>query len=363
MRLRNTGLFLLLLITGLVLLSGAALAQDGVIVDGLDNPRALFYAPDGTLWVADAGRGGDVAVTGAFGPAQAGATGAVYRVAPDGSRTTFAFGLPSIANGPEILGVHDVYDSGDGTVWLLIGQGAVPGAGNPISPFSYSLVQLDAATARVLTYVDIYSHEAANDPDGQGIDSNPMKLAVGQDGAIYIADAGANSVWRWTAETGLETFHTWDDNPVPTSVAVGADGSLYVGFLTGFPFPVDGSRVERWSPAGELLETFGGLTAVVDLLVAPDGTVYAVEMATFDQGWMPNTGAVVSVSASGVTALAEGLNFPYALAISPDGTLVVSLNSAYGTAGGAVIAPLGGASGAGNSGEEAPLPAATEESS
>lgn len=356
MRVRFLLLVLVLLI--LVPLGSGAAAQTTTLVDGLDNPRGLFFSADGTLWVADAGRGGDVTANGVFGPAQAGATGTVYKVAPDGTRTVFTFGLPSINAGGEVLGVHDVYDGGDGTVWLLLGQGAVPGAGNPSSPFSYALVQLDAATLRVITFVDIFSYEAANDPDTFGVDSNPMKLAVAADGTVYIADAGANAVWRWTAADGLSTFATWADNPVPTSVALGADGSLYVGFLTGFPFPTEGSRVERWSADGTLVETFGGLTAVVDLAIAPDGTLYAAQLATFNQGWQPNTGSIVTVSAAGITPVAEGVNYPYALAVRADGTVVASINSVYGEAGAASVVVVSGESSAGEG--EAPAPAATE---
>jgi sugar lactone lactonase YvrE len=139
-------------------------------------------------------------------------------------------------------------------------------------------------------------------------------------------------------------FASWsvDDNPVPTTVAVGPDGSVYVGFLTGFPFPSEASRIEVYSPEGELAQTFEGLTMVTDLLLGDDGTLYAVQMADSfgDQGFNPESGSVVAVSEDGIVPVVEGLNFPYGLALTPDGGLVVSLNAAFGEPGTGMVIPL-----------------------
>ena len=40
-------------------LTGAGLAQPTVVMQGLDNPRGLAFGPEGALYVAEAGRGGD----------------------------------------------------------------------------------------------------------------------------------------------------------------------------------------------------------------------------------------------------------------------------------------------------------------
>ena len=66
--------------------------------------------------------------------------------------------------------------------------------------------------------------------------------------SVVIANAGCNCLMQWTPEDGVSVLTAWDfstDNPVPTSVEFGPDGDLYVGFLTGFPFPEGASRIER----------------------------------------------------------------------------------------------------------------------
>jgi hypothetical protein len=145
---------------------------------------------------------------------------------------------------------------------------------------------------------------------------------------------------------GLLPFATWDidDNPVPTSLDFGPDGDLYVGFLSGFPFAAEGSRIERWSPNGELVETYEGLTLVTDVLVDDEGVIYAVEHAAGfgDRGFIPDSGRVVIVTpGSGITPVLEGLRTPYGLAQGPAGRLVVSVATADASGTGMVIAVEG----------------------
>ena len=135
----------------------------------------------------------------------------------------------------------------------------------------------------------------------------------------------------WSADAGLEVAVVWDfesDNPVPTAVDIGPDGDIYVGFLTGFPFPAEGSRIERWS-GGELVETFEGLTAVTSVLVTDDGDVYAVEFGVF----RPRLGSWTCGESFGRWHR-NGIRWTspvhMVLAQAPDGTLVVSTNSIGG---------------------------------
>jgi DNA-binding beta-propeller fold protein YncE len=322
-------------------LSGlAVLAQDEEpLASGLVGPRQITYASDGTLFIVEAGSGGDVEAEGAFGPVTVGQTGRLTAVSPEGEQTVLLDNLVSMDGGQRGAMAALVTDD---TIWLALGEGPAE------LPFEDALVmavvELDRETLETRQVIDVFAAEEAENPDGDITLSNPSDLALAEDGTLYIADASANTVWTWTEEDGLHVFASWsiDDNPVPTTVALAPDGNLYVGFLTGFPFPTEGSRIEVYTPEGELVQTYEGLTMVTDVLVTEDGTVYAVQMADSfgDQGFNPESGSVVTVSEDGIEPVAEGLNIPYGLALSPDGTLVVVVNAFFGAPGSGMVIPL-----------------------
>lgn len=312
----------------LLMVFGAALplaAQDAdVIASGFSGPRNITYDADGNLYVVEAGVGGPVEVEGTFGsPVNAGGTGQVSVVAPDGETSIWIAGLTSIDNGQR--GAMDVMFSGD-SVWLALGEGTEG------TPFSAAVVELSAETMRVQRYIDIWSVEAAENPDGDIVLSNPSDLAMSADGTLYIVDASCNCVFTWTEADGVSVFASWsveEGTTVPTALALSPEGDLYVGMFSGWPHEAGTAFIERRSADGELVETYEGLTMITDLLVAEDGTLYAVEMAENfgDTGFIPDSGRIVAVSADGITPVAEGLNLPYGMAITPEGDFAVAVNA------------------------------------
>jgi outer membrane protein assembly factor BamB len=326
---------MLLFVSLIGLLASAAFAQDDVAT-GLNNPRQLFLADDGTLYIAEAGAGGEEEVTGPFGPAGAGLTAQISAVSADGEISVILPDLVSMDAGfGQIEGPMAVVVTED-SYWVLLGMGPAE------SPFEDSyveaLLQIDRESGDIVDWADLGTFEEANNPDGsQELVSNPADFAVADDGTIYIADASGNSLLTWTAADGLNVFVAWpggDENAqaVPTSVAIGADGSIYVGFLSGFPFAAGSARIEQYSADGELLQTFEGLTLVTDVLVSDMGDLYAVEMASGfgDTGYIPESGRIIKVTADGAEAVAEGLNFPYGFTMDADGNFLVTVDSAFG---------------------------------
>jgi len=338
---------LALALTLLVAATLPTLSQDEaspVIADGLNNPRGLFYAADGTLYIAEAGLSGDLQADSNFGPVSYGLTARVLAVAPDGGEATVVVdGLLSSNAFENVVGVNAIYVTDRDMRWLVLGNAPENADG-----LKAGVLILDPEGIQA-GFIDLGAYEVQNNPDNDFLVSNPSDIDYAQNGNFYVIDASGNALYTITAEAAINVFHVWEDLPVPTTVDVAPDGSLYVSFLTAFPFDIGGARIEHWSATGELIETFDGLSLVTDVLVGDDGTVYAVEFATDfgDQGYEPDSGAVVSVSANGITPLAEGLNYPYGLAMSPDGTLVVSINSAFSEPGsGAVVTVSGAAAGA-----------------
>ncbi len=314
--------------------AASALAQSGLeaVASALDHPRGLAYAADGTLYVAEGGRGGEVMMDTPEGQQGFGSTGRVSIIAPDGTQTVALSNLPSVGDsGPSGIAVTD------SSLWL------VTAGGPPNVILTGSLIELDRASLRPLRIIDLMGHEAATNPDGNEIDSNPVGVAVSADGTVYVVDAGCNCVLTWTEADGLQTFHAWPENPVPTSIAFDPDGNVVVGFLSPAPFTPGSAKVEVWTPGGELLATYDGLTMVVGVAVGADGTIYATELTTGMGPQGPGPGAVVAVGPDGITPVLENLAAPYGLAVSPDGRLVVDTNASFGPPGlgEVVVVPTG----------------------
>ncbi|MBN1963583.1 MAG: ScyD/ScyE family protein, partial [Anaerolineae bacterium] len=237
----------------------------------------------------------------------------------DGTATDAVFGLPSYNMGMETLGVYRAIPQGD-SLWVVFSGS---GAGTFGAFWGDSVVELDAATLAARRVINLQGFEAANDPDGNGYDSNVSDIAWGPDGTLYITDAGGNDLLSWTEADGLQVVAAWPDNPVPTSIEVAENGDFYVGFL-GAGLAPGAAKIEHWS-GGELVETFAGLTTVTDILLAGD-TLYAVEMLSFSEAG-PGPGRIVTVDSMGATPVAEGIPAPFGIAMGPDGDLYVSFGT------------------------------------
>jgi hypothetical protein len=306
-----------------------------LVAGDLYAPRGLAFDANGKLFVAVAGKGGDTQISAPSTEnpnetttVSAGLSGEVLGIDKDGKAAPVLTGLPSYATPNETVGVYRVYPKGD-SLWLVYSS-AGPGA-----HWADSVVELDAKSLMTKRVINLYPYEAANNPDGNEIDSNASDIAWTADGTLLITDAGANTLYSWTEKDGLKVVATWKENSVPTSVKVAANGDIYVGFLGAGLAPGAG-KIERWS-GGKLAETFGNLNAVTDILLDGD-SLYAVELTVITaQG--PGPGRVVKVDAKGATPVAEGLISPFAIAKSADGAFYVTFGTvafAPGMSGGVV---------------------------
>ncbi len=134
--------------------------------------------------------------------------------------------------------------------------------------------------------------------------------------------------------------------PVPTSVTVGPDGALYVGELTGGPFPAGGASVWRIADGEEPAVYATGFSSIMGLGFAPDGTLYVAElvhdglMGLFT-GEAPPIGAVMSVAPGGgeptMVATGEQLMALGGLDVGSDGAVYVSTGTVMGPGAGAIV--------------------------
>jgi sugar lactone lactonase YvrE len=342
------------------------------VVGGLDSPRGVALGSDGTIYVAEAGKGGTApcVIHPELGHICFGDTGRIAAVV-DGVASDLVTGLPSaITDTGETIGPSGVTVDADGVVWFLVGgpgAGAAEGRDGVPDGAAAKMGQLYrvGTDGTAESVVDLAAYETANNPDAaqpgnEGPDSNANGLTA-SDGSVIVADAGGNDLLQVAADgtvTPLAVFPvsmqpvpvdpnaspdpnaSVDPNaspamipmdPVPTSVVVGPDGAYYVGQLTGFPFPPGGASVFRVVPGEDPTVYASGFTNVIGLAFGSDGSLYVLEishdgLANAAPGGPP-MGGLWKVPAGGGTPeliASDGLVMPGGLAMSGDGTLYIS---------------------------------------
>ena len=352
-RLRRTFIPALLVAAALPVAASAS-PQTGpqaqIIATGLSNPRGLAFAPDGRLYVAEAGRGGDghCILTGDGQQACYGESGAITRIDPLGieAPARVVTGLPSIApaGGFGATGPVDISFLGGGNAQVAIGLGAAGSARAGVGSKSHllgSLIQVNASGGWKAG-ADVAAFEEAQNPNQDGLDSNPYGVAALPSRHV-VADAGANAIFEVRANGQIRTLATFAPRQVqapggamipmqavPTTVVQGPDGWLYVGQLTGFPFPVNGANIYRVPAQGGTPEIAAtGFTNIVDMAFDRDGTLYVLQIGNglAAPGGPPLNapGKLIRVNQNGTQSVVyAGLFYPGGLAIGPDGNAYVT---------------------------------------
>ncbi|MGZ8595237.1 MAG: ScyD/ScyE family protein [Actinomycetota bacterium] len=315
-----------------LMLSGSAVAA----VPSYDFVTPVFglaAAPNGNLFVADAGQG-------------------VVKLSADAGSLV----VP-------LRGVDDVAPLGHGRLFALTGGGPRPRDG--------SLYKIVAGHRHRVASLSAY--EAAKNPDGGEIDSNPYAVAALGSRRALVADAGGNSVLFVNARGGVNWVATLPDELAPTdnakqlagcpdappdfaficdlpdeipaqavatSVAVGPDGAWYVGELKGFPGPIGMSKIRRIEPGTRHAHcgtdprcsvAFDGFTSIVDLSFGPDGMLYVTEIdeASFlalEVGAGSKGGTVNACQLGGYcTKVAKDLPMPTASTVGKGGQLYAAI--------------------------------------
>jgi hypothetical protein len=358
-----------LLLAGLAFVPAAIEADVGdglTIASGLSNPRGIAFAPNGALYVVEAGSGGSGPCI--LSPVQPpppappryrcfGLTGAVTKILPGGGFQRRVTGLPSMAladgtaeGGPAKLSFQGA------AAYVTMGLGGDPAAvhaalGGQGDLFGTLLRVTPSGQYQVVG--DIAAHEAATNPAGGSVDSNPYGVLALASRRV-VADAGANALIEVRADGGTRTFAVppalaGGRQAVPTSVTEGPDGALYVGLLTGFPFFRGSASVLRIASDGSGIGTYAaGFTAIVDVAFDAGGALYVLETASgqalpFFPPPNPGLGAgrlKRQCPGGAPTVLLNGLTFPGGVAIGSDNAAYITNFGTSATAGEVLRLPL-----------------------
>jgi hypothetical protein len=366
-RLRFQVLLCLGLLTSLMVSLGPLASAANVVhvvATGLNNPRGIDVAPNGDVYVVEAGKGGSgPCIVAGEGKGCLGTTGAVTAIENGNEEQhRVVTGLPSLAapadKGAFALGASDIDFRGRSAL-MTIGLGADPRLRDKLGDVGNDMASVHSITARGVMdrLADIAAFEIAENPDhgqpGSNLDTNPNSVYALHDGAV-IADAGGNALLHIDEDGNVETLAVFPFQmvkapdflglppgtkipmqPVPTSVTRGPNGAYYVGQLTGFPFPTGRAKIFRVVPGQEPKVYARGFTHITDLEWGDDGKLYVLQLSTrslLDPN--PGPGRLYRLDGDGVrTEIAPG-RFQFSLG------LAVSEGHAYVSDGG--IFPGGG---------------------
>jgi hypothetical protein len=303
-----------------------------VFSTGFSNPRGLKWGPDGNLYVAEGGIGGDISTVGKckqvvppIGPYTGGFNARVSKVTPDGSRSTLVKGLPSTMAAPGFVsGVADVAFIGNQLYALIVGGGC--SHGHARFPNSVLKVNTDGSwtqVANLSAFLPLHPVKHPNkgdfEPDGTWFN------LIAVDGSLYAVEPNHGEVDVITPEgvvTRLIDVSQTQGHIVPTSIARVKDG-FFISNLNTFPINPGSSARYTVSNLGEVTKIKSGLTAVVSILVNDDDT-YFLELSTDAGPPVPGKGAVVRFRGGTFKTIADGLSLPTGMTLGPDGGLYVS---------------------------------------
>ncbi|MBN1529946.1 MAG: ScyD/ScyE family protein, partial [Thermoleophilaceae bacterium] len=217
---RSRLLLVATLIAALSALGGTAAARTPsleVVASGLDNPRGLAISKSSSIYVAEAGRGGAgpcVASPEGEGDVCIGSTGAVTKIWKGGQRRIVT-GLPSVAGADgSATGPHDVALTRSGGTYVVVGLGGNLETRTAFGPLGAGLGRLYSVSysGRARSIADLVAYEAASNPDGGEIDSNPYSVTTRWDRPV-VADAGGNDLVK-VSYHGLSTAAVFPDRLV-----------------------------------------------------------------------------------------------------------------------------------------------------
>ncbi|MCB9136799.1 MAG: ScyD/ScyE family protein [Caldilineaceae bacterium] len=330
-----------------------------VIAEGFNGPMGILMDPNGDIWVIDSGLGGEDSVdvvnpeTGEATAANMGNSARIVKVnAADGSQTDVAT-VPSVASESGASGGGRLTLI-DGTLYATVGEWlSTPDIDPPAGLATLVEVNDDGSTTEVAQF---WPYERDVNPYPPVMHAHPFGLTAGPDGSILVADAGGNALHSVDPTTGEITTKAvleplpgvfprpeYDNqlltDPVPTAVAVGADGATYISLLSGAPFIPGNAKVIKVNDDGSISDYATGLTMLIDLRTGPDGNLYAAQFSVFTEtGPQPGSGAIIRIREGGDSeVVASGLDFVTSLDFDVNGDAYVTTNGVGAPGSGQVV--------------------------
>lgn len=331
-----------LVLAGIALAPSGAQANPGTptagtkLAGGLVSPRGMKIGPDGNIYVAEAGTGGDTVVGPADNQSHSGLTGRISKIDPaTGTRTTVIDKLPSNGGSEgDAVGVADVAFIGSQLFYVQTHGGAAYGFS--AMPTGVYKVDLSGTAPKAVLVADIGAYNIAHPvtditPAGKQQDieigGNPYSMTV-RGGAFYVVDGNQNQIMQITTSGVITRLNEFPGHPVTTGITYNGAGPFYVAALGQFPFnAADGKVYSVGATTGTVATVASGYSSLTDVEFNQSGKLYALQWGdqatTADPNappWTLGSGKILLVDpASGkLTPIVNGLSFPTALIFAGD---------------------------------------------
>jgi len=323
-----------------------------ILAEALNNPKGLTFAPDGSLYVVEAGVGGDGASIPApskQGNLSYGLSGAICKI-ENGTAKRVLSGLSSVAfrDGTGAAGPHDIKFDAAGKAYILLGLAANPVLRKSLGDtYLGKIITCDLSKSTLSSIVDISNYKVTNNDNKLVVvDAGTNSLfSVNTDGSDLKLVAAipdrilTNPIFPGAKSQNFDRGHVpppraYPQAPpsglsiqsVPTDVIKGADGVYYVCEFTGFPFPEGGAKIYRIDASGKLEVFADGFTQLIDMAFDADGNLYVLQHMN-QSGWKGKPdGALIKITPNGERKTlieGDGLESPSAFTIGPDGAFYI----------------------------------------
>ncbi len=300
-----------------------------IVATGLKSPVGLEVDAQNRLLLTQAGSGDN--------------DGSVSVLNANGTTLPIVTGLPSFFDAAvqEITGPWHTKMLNSNQLAIVQGGGTTPYSG---SVLVFDLNSFTPGVTAAMTPANNTRQVAVTTflrSDGFA-ESNPYSVETDAFNNLYVSDAAANAVVRFSTDNiggVVATLPNFTNptpvgppaiNQVPTRILARPEGGYYLATLTGFPFIEGASTIYVVAENGTVTPYKTGLSVISDLALDPaTGDLYALQLGQFQfaptPGFAPNSSKITRIRPNGATeVVANGFGPASGMVLDHDGNIYVS---------------------------------------